>query len=188
MHYEVKTGNITVLKQGQRLATDKDFRATVGSIIIDNGQSSGQLPVQIIDESDPEIAEVFIVNITQVELVTSPHNTSGMAPKLGTHRTAQVTINSNDNPRGLLGFTRIKYDDIFLSFLSDFINVLHICFSSSLPIPFLPSFLSTFLPPSLPSSLPPILYSFLFSFFPCLSVHFSCCPHFVFLSVTSNIY
>lgn len=108
VNYEIKTGNITALNADERLASAKDFMPNVSSIIISNGQSFGQIPVSIIDENEPEIAEVFIVNVTSVELVSSPFNTSGVAPRLGQYRAAQVTINSNDNPRGLLGFTKTK--------------------------------------------------------------------------------
>lgn len=66
----------------------------------------GEIQVHIINEILPELAEVFIVNITGVELLDNPSNTNGGVPRVGEHRKARVIINSNDNPKGLLGFSK----------------------------------------------------------------------------------
>ncbi|XP_048584248.1 adhesion G-protein coupled receptor V1 isoform X2 [Nematostella vectensis] len=111
IHYEIKSGNNTQLDQQTTLATaGEDFIATVGSVMIPNEQAVGEIPVFIIDESVPEQSEVFIVNLTAIELVNGPYNVTGAPPKILADSVAQVTISPNDDPAGVIGFSQTRID------------------------------------------------------------------------------
>lgn len=52
----------------------------------------------------PELAETFMVNITSVELVKGPIGATQPSVKRPGMEVAEITIQENDDPRGILQF------------------------------------------------------------------------------------
>lgn len=103
--YEAVRGNITALQSDQGLATPGvDFAAGRRSIVIGNNEDVGSIPVWIVDDDTPELGEVFLVNITGVELVNVSQLGNTIPPSLGTHRVSQITLLPNDDPHGVFRF------------------------------------------------------------------------------------
>lgn len=50
----------------------------------------------------PELEEVFLVELTSVNLVGS--DTTGIPPSLGRNTIAEVFVDPNDNPQGIITF------------------------------------------------------------------------------------
>lgn len=62
-----------------------DFRSVSGgTVALFDGESSGVISVQLMEDEVPEVDEVFLVNLTRVELVEP--RTSTFMPKLGQSR------------------------------------------------------------------------------------------------------
>ena len=105
IYYEAVTGNITALGPNQELASPgKDFIVGIRSIVIEHGISVGHIPVWIVDDNGPELDEVFLLNITGVELVNSSQFNDTIPPLLGSHHVSEITLLSNDNPYGIFKF------------------------------------------------------------------------------------
>ena len=103
--YEAVRGNITALQSDQGLATPGvDFAAGRRSIVIGNNEDVGSIPVWIVDDDTPELGEVFLVNITEVEVVNVSQLGNTIPPSLGTHRVSQITLLPNDDPHGVFRF------------------------------------------------------------------------------------
>ena len=97
-------GSATALAANQQLAEPgRDFVAENGTIEIPDGQSAGVISITILDEDLAELDEVFMANITAVELVSSA-SLSKVPPRLGQYLTSRILIRANDNPRGALVF------------------------------------------------------------------------------------
>ena len=77
------------------------------SIVIDDSVDVGSIPVWVIDDDTPELGEVFLVNITGVELV-NPQLNDTTPPLLGSHRVSQITLAPNDNPHGVFRFPQAR--------------------------------------------------------------------------------
>ena len=73
---------------------------TNGYIMVNDGATTGQLPVSILADDIPELNEVFIVKLTQIE-VASADASLKYPPQLGQLNQARVTINKNDNAFGI---------------------------------------------------------------------------------------
>ena len=58
-----------------------DFHAEVSHVTVYNGETSASISVDIIEDEEPEIDEVFLVEITSVELVTNGN--SSYLPRIG---------------------------------------------------------------------------------------------------------
>lgn len=74
-------------------AQSSDFFPRSGTVEIAAGAASAELPLSIIDDSDPEFSETLSVSLV---------NVSGGA-RMGSIQTATITILSNDDPNGALG-------------------------------------------------------------------------------------
>lgn len=74
-------------------AQSSDFFPQSGTVEIVAGASSTQLPLSIINDSDPEFSETLLVSLVAV----------GGGARLGGVLTATITIQSNDDPNGALG-------------------------------------------------------------------------------------
>ena len=74
---------------------------TQSSVILQDGASTGQLPITILPDNIPELAEAFIITLNNVELVG---NTAGVIaqniPKLGVLKQAYGFIAKNDDANG----------------------------------------------------------------------------------------
>ena len=105
MYYEAVRGNITALQSDQRLALPgEDFVPGRRSIVIGNDEDVGSIPVWVIDDDTPELGEVFLVNITGVELVNVSQLDNTIPPSLGPNRVSQITLLPNDYPHGVFRF------------------------------------------------------------------------------------
>ena len=63
----------------------------------------------VLQDSIPELSEVFIVRLTAIELVDNISLANTMPPLLGSATVAQVEVNPNDNPEGVFGFQFAMY-------------------------------------------------------------------------------
>ena len=105
VYYEAVLGNITALQSDQGLASPGvDFVTGRRSIVIGDNEDVGSIPVWIIDDDTPELGEVFLLNITGVELVNASQLGNTIPPSLGTHRISQITLLPNDDPHGVFRF------------------------------------------------------------------------------------
>ena len=75
------------------MATISDYAPTLGSETLIQNQSATNIPITIIDDTEPEFDESFTVELIRV---------SGGAT-LGQGRQAVVTILANDDPNGRFG-------------------------------------------------------------------------------------
>lgn len=101
-------GSTKPIAEDEKLAhPGTDFIATIGSIVIPDGLSAGLIRVQVLDENLAELDEIFMVNITSVELVTAV-SSSKLLPRLGQHISSRILIRANDNPRGALIFSHSR--------------------------------------------------------------------------------
>ncbi|KAJ0067530.1 hypothetical protein NL108_008007, partial [Boleophthalmus pectinirostris] len=91
-----------------------DFVPTSAQLLFTPGQTFHQITIYIYDDNQPESSEIFLLNITKVELV----NISGMdysikesglqldqPPKIGNISSLSVIILTNDNAEGVLEFS-----------------------------------------------------------------------------------
>ena len=69
------------------------------SVLIQDGNSTGLLPVTILDDNIPELNEQFIVMLQRVT-VDDPAAVTQDEPQIGDLSTATVTIATNDNANG----------------------------------------------------------------------------------------
>ena len=100
-------GNITALQSNQRLALpEEDFVSGRRSIVIGDGEDVGSIPVWIKDDEIPELGEVFLVNITAVELVNPSLWNNTIPPILGHHHVSEITLLPNDDPHGVFRFPK----------------------------------------------------------------------------------
>ena len=74
-------------------ATISDYAPTLGSVTLIEGQTSTNIPIAIIDDTEPEFDETFTVDLIGV--------TGGAT--LGQRQQAVVTILANDDPNGRFG-------------------------------------------------------------------------------------
>ncbi|PFX17387.1 G-protein coupled receptor 98 [Stylophora pistillata] len=107
VYYEAMHGNITALQSNQRLALpEEDFVSGRRSIVIGDGEDVGSIPVWIKDDEIPELGEVFLVNITAVELVNPSLWNNTIPPILGHHHVSEITLLPNDDPHGVFRFPK----------------------------------------------------------------------------------
>ena len=83
VYYDVKQGAVSALNSNLELAAPgTDFVSIVGGYItISDGENSGTIVAQIKEDSVPEVDEVFTVQITQLQLLSSM--TTNFQPVLG---------------------------------------------------------------------------------------------------------
>uniref|UniRef100_A0A3B4ZW94 Adhesion G-protein coupled receptor V1 n=1 Tax=Stegastes partitus TaxID=144197 RepID=A0A3B4ZW94_9TELE len=82
----------------------KDYLAKDNSIIMINGATVALVTVTILPDDIPELAESFLVNITRVELVRGSVGAGQPSVKRPGMEVAEITIEENDDPRGILQF------------------------------------------------------------------------------------
>ncbi|KAM3842448.1 adhesion G-protein coupled receptor V1-like, partial [Diretmus argenteus] len=101
VHYQTKPA----LSQPppNQASAGQDYTAKDDSIIMIDGATVVLVTITILPDDVPELAESFLVNITSVELVGESvgHPPSLKRPGM---EVAEVTIQENDDPRGILQF------------------------------------------------------------------------------------
>ncbi|XP_069555964.1 adhesion G-protein coupled receptor V1 [Brachyistius frenatus] len=81
-----------------------DYLAKDDTIIMINGATVALVTVTILPDDIPELAESFLVNITGVELVRGSDGAGQPTVKRSGMEVAEITIQENDDPRGILQF------------------------------------------------------------------------------------
>ena len=69
----------------------------------------------VLQDAIPELSEVFVVRLTAIELVNNTLNT--VPPSLGSATVAQVEVNPNDNPQGVITFEFATYAAAYIVIL-----------------------------------------------------------------------
>ncbi|XP_048257204.1 adhesion G-protein coupled receptor V1-like isoform X2 [Haliotis rufescens] len=99
-YYVKNATTVAMLKESQSRPGADYVAVTEASVIVDDQASSAQLPVTIIDDSLPELAEKFQVTLLRV-VVDDPAASTSQNPTLGNIKTATVIIPANDEANGL---------------------------------------------------------------------------------------
>jgi G-protein coupled receptor 98 len=83
VYYDVKGGYLTVPSETTVPASpDIDFRAVSNGVVaLFDGDNSAVIYIQLMEDEIPEVDEVFLVNLTRVELIEPSYST--FRPKLG---------------------------------------------------------------------------------------------------------
>ncbi|XP_070543508.1 adhesion G-protein coupled receptor V1-like isoform X2 [Ptychodera flava] len=102
--YEILGGTVEPQNPSTSLASPNvDFIPGTGFIEFEEGVLNQPIQVQILEDTTPELDEVFLVNLTSVMLMSA--TTTDTPPKLGrTDTLAQVTIYANDGTQGVVKF------------------------------------------------------------------------------------
>ena len=111
LHFTIINGSLHSLSSDERLAAaGTDVLVNSSSILVNNGVSVGAISLSIVDDNLAELDEYFVVNITNVELVSksSITNETSTPPRLGRYLTSEVKIKKNDGPFGILVFSPAK--------------------------------------------------------------------------------
>jgi G-protein coupled receptor 98 len=108
VNFTALAGSISpVQKDTLALATsNQDFIVKPDSILMGDGVKSAGISVNILEDTDAEVDEAFLVNLTSVELIGSLNNT--ILPKLAANSLAEVIVSSNDGTRGEFVFASDK--------------------------------------------------------------------------------
>ncbi|XP_044053980.1 adhesion G-protein coupled receptor V1 isoform X2 [Siniperca chuatsi] len=83
----------------------QDYTPKNNTIIMINGATVALVTVTILPDDIPELAESFLVNITSVALVSGSVGAGQASVKRPGMEVAEVTIQENDDPRGILQFS-----------------------------------------------------------------------------------
>ncbi|XP_059193370.1 adhesion G-protein coupled receptor V1 [Centropristis striata] len=85
-------------------AAGEDYTPKDNTIIMVHGATVALVTVTILPDDIPELAESFLVNITSVELISGSVGAGQPSVKRPGMEVAEVTIQENDDPRGILQF------------------------------------------------------------------------------------
>ncbi|XP_056232770.1 adhesion G-protein coupled receptor V1 isoform X2 [Seriola aureovittata] len=102
IHYETRPA--LYQPPSNQATAGKDYTAKDDTIIMINGATVALVTVTILPDDIPEMAESFLVNITSVELVSGSVGAGQPSVKRLGMEVAEVTIQENDDPRGILQF------------------------------------------------------------------------------------
>ncbi|KAM8885173.1 adhesion G-protein coupled receptor V1 [Spinachia spinachia] len=86
----------------------QDYLSKDNTIIMINGATLALVTITLLPDDIPELAESFLVNITSVELVSGLTGGGQPSVKRPGMEAAEVTIQENDDPRGILQFNVSK--------------------------------------------------------------------------------
>ncbi|XP_072038274.1 adhesion G-protein coupled receptor V1-like [Amphiura filiformis] len=109
VYYDIMAGalNTDNTEDTDQAIEGQDFVAGSSFLEFADGVSVQTIPITIQEDEIPELNEVFLVNLTSVELVDPPN--SNTPPRLGTVRTiSEVTIGANDGTQGVVKFENIS--------------------------------------------------------------------------------
>uniref|UniRef100_A0A3B5LIK0 Adhesion G-protein coupled receptor V1 n=1 Tax=Xiphophorus couchianus TaxID=32473 RepID=A0A3B5LIK0_9TELE len=85
-------------------SSGEDYLARDDTIIMFNGATVALISITILPDDVPELAESFLVNITGVEMVNGSVGAGQPSLKRPGMEVAEITIQENDDPRGVLQF------------------------------------------------------------------------------------
>ncbi|XP_038076858.1 adhesion G-protein coupled receptor V1-like isoform X2 [Patiria miniata] len=104
--YEAKEGSLDPSLPALNLAQDGlDFIGGPNYLDFEEGQSVGEITVPINEDDIPELNEVFLVNLTAVQILDPATDTPPRLDSSGT--LSQVTIEANDGTQGVVLFSGI---------------------------------------------------------------------------------
>ncbi|KAG7490788.1 G-protein coupled receptor 98 [Solea senegalensis] len=86
----------------------KDYIAKDDTVVMIDGATVALVTVTILPDDFPELAESFLVNITGVELVAGSAGAGQPSVKRHGMEVAEVSVQENDDPRGILQFNVSK--------------------------------------------------------------------------------
>ncbi|XP_068166577.1 adhesion G-protein coupled receptor V1 [Antennarius striatus] len=102
IHYQTKP---TLYQPPSNQATaGQDYTSKDNSIVMINGATLALITITILPDDIPELAESFLINITSVEVVGDLVGAGYPSLKRPGMEVAEVTIQENDDPRGILQF------------------------------------------------------------------------------------
>lgn len=117
VYFVSRVGNVTTLNEeygpSQRARADtNDIITTESYVDIPDSVSSIILPLTVVDDTISEFDEVFIVELSRVELLTPPPFPSAAIqnPTIGSNYFAEILIPTNDSPYGTLQFSQGQID------------------------------------------------------------------------------
>ena len=73
---------------------------------VEDGQTSAELPLSILDDALPELQERFLLRLDEVRVDESSASENLEAPKLGPTTEAVVVIETNDNAFGVFSIVK----------------------------------------------------------------------------------
>ncbi|XP_071260291.1 adhesion G-protein coupled receptor V1-like isoform X2 [Salvelinus alpinus] len=102
VHYQ--TGPALSKPPSNQASTPQDYTPREGTVIMKENSTLALITITILPDEAPELAESFLVNITSVELVGGLTGAAQPSVKRPGMEVAEVTIQENDDPRGVLQF------------------------------------------------------------------------------------
>ncbi|XP_017272706.1 adhesion G-protein coupled receptor V1 [Kryptolebias marmoratus] len=102
IHYQTKPA--LYQPPSNQASAGVDYLAKDDTIIMINGATVTLVTVSVLPDDIPELAESFLVNITGVELVRGSVGAGQPSLKRPGMEVAEITIQENDDPRGVLQF------------------------------------------------------------------------------------
>nr|XP_029492889.1 adhesion G-protein coupled receptor V1-like [Oncorhynchus nerka] len=102
VHYQ--TGPALSKPPSNQASAPQDYTPREGTVIMKENATLALITITILPDEAPELAESFLVNITGVELVGGLTGVAQPSVKRPGMEVAEVTIQENDDPRGVLQF------------------------------------------------------------------------------------
>ncbi|CAB1319363.1 unnamed protein product, partial [Coregonus sp. 'balchen'] len=102
VHYQ--TGPALSKPPSNQASAPQDYTPREGTVIMKENATLALITITILPDEAPELAESFLVNITGVELVGGLTGAAQPSVKRPGMEVAEVTIQENDDPRGILQF------------------------------------------------------------------------------------
>ncbi|XP_061528205.1 adhesion G-protein coupled receptor V1 isoform X2 [Phycodurus eques] len=106
IHYETRPA--LYQSPSNQASADQDYVAKDGTLIMSEGATLAIVTITILPDDIPELSESFLVNITNVALVSGLAEAGQPSVKRPGMEVAKVTIQENDNPRGILQFVVLE--------------------------------------------------------------------------------
>ncbi|CAJ1068549.1 adhesion G-protein coupled receptor V1 [Xyrichtys novacula] len=100
VHYQTRTA--LYLPPSNQATAGEDYISKDATITMIDGATVALVTVTILPDDIPELAESFVVNITSVEIVSGSVGAGQPSLKRPGMEVAEVTIQENDDPRGIL--------------------------------------------------------------------------------------
>ncbi|KAG2466796.1 GPR98 protein, partial [Polypterus senegalus] len=109
--YETVKGSLQPLNMTEVSLAEPglDFLPVSGFIVLQPGQTSAVITVTILEDEVPELAEIFLINITSAVLIT--YHPSVASPHLDIQGlVSQITIDASDGVRGIIAWKSINFE------------------------------------------------------------------------------
>ncbi|XP_041643632.1 adhesion G-protein coupled receptor V1 [Cheilinus undulatus] len=103
VHYQTRPA--LYLPPANQATAGEDYTPKDNTIIMIDGATVALVTVTILPDDIPELGESFLVNITSVELVSGSAGAGQPSLQRPGMEVAEVTIQENDDPRGILQFS-----------------------------------------------------------------------------------